>query len=908
MTLPDSDMPPAYNPSQVEGPIYQSWMDQGYFKPKIDPSKKPFVIIMPPPNVTGELHLGHAQRASIEDMLTRWHRMKGEPTLLLPGTDHAGIATQVVVERELAKEGETSRLSLGRPEFEHRVWQWVDKYGSRINEQIKRLGTSCDWSRKAFTLDPGPSRAVRTTFVNLYNKGLIYRGERIINWCVRCSTALSDLETVHQPTSGHLYYLKYPLSDGQGHITVATTRPETMLGDTAVAVNPEDQRYHGLVGKTVLLPILHRPIPIIADDAVDPAFGTGAVKVTPGHDPADFDIGQRHSLPIRIAIDLDGKMTAEAGPFQGLDRFKARQAVVERLEQDGLLEKTEPYQHSIGHCQRCNTIVEPLVSKQWFVKVGSHDDPDSIAGRAYAAVADGRIQIVPERFAKVYNNWMENIRDWCISRQLWWGHRIPVWYCDQGHMTVSVEDPAACSHCPSTDITQDPDVLDTWFSSGLWPHSTLGWPDDTPDLRYFYPTSVMETGHDILFFWVARMIMMGMENMGDIPFHTVFLSGLIRDAQGIKMSKTKGNVLDPLKLIDLYGTDALRFALTTGTAPGNDLRLSEKKLESARNFANKLWNASRFVISNLEKADSLAGWHLLPELTHREDRWIVSRLHRVTAQVNDTLERFETGEAQSAVYDFLWDDFCDWYLELAKVRLRTAQARPQPTDAIGRGQSIGPLPVLAHVLERTLRLLHPFMPFVTEEVWQRLTHVLPQEGGLPDSIMIAPYPQPDTSRLDPDAEAEIDQLMTLVRSIRNVRAQLRVDANARLQALIDPKAHASLVRDEAAAIQTLARLESLDVVQNLERAPKDGTVTVVAGQVVVGLPLGGLVDVAAEREHLTKELTDARQNLDRVEALLSKPDFATKAPEDVVEREQERAESLRDRVARLGEVLAQLGG
>ncbi|MBM3926810.1 MAG: valine--tRNA ligase [SAR202 cluster bacterium] len=918
MTLPASDMPPAYNPAQVEGPIYQSWMDKGYFKPRIPSSGgrkpalsavegKPFVIIMPPPNVTGELHLGHALTAAIEDMLARWHRMKGEPTLLLPGTDHAGIATQVVVERDLAKEGETSRLALGRQEFERRVWQWVDRYGSRINEQIKRLGTSCDWSRKAFTLDPGPSKAVRTTFVNLYNKGLIYRGERIINWCVRCATALSDLETVHQPTSGKLYYVNYPLADGKGHITVATTRPETMLSDTAVAVNPKDKRYKRLVGKTALLPILNRPIPIVADNAVDPSFGTGAVKVTPGHDPTDFDIGQRHNLPIRIAIGFDGKMTAEAGPFQGLDRFKARQAVVERLEQDGLLEKTEPYQHSVGHCQRCNTVVEPLVSKQWFVKVGSHTEPDSIAGRAYAAVADGRIQIVPERFAKVYNNWMENIRDWCISRQLWWGHRIPVWYCDKAHMTVAIENPAACANCGSTDITQDPDVLDTWFSSALWPHSTLGWPDDTTDLRHFYPTSVMETGYDILFFWVARMIMMGMENTGDIPFRTVFLHGLVRDAQGIKMSKTKGNVLDPLKLIDLYGTDALRFALTTGTAPGNDLRLSEKKLESARNFANKLWNASRFVISNLEKADSLAGWYDLSEPTHREDLWIVSRLHRTAQRVNDALDRFETGEAQSAVYDFLWDDFCDWYLELAKVRLRSAQAPPQPDHSIGGGRSIGPLPVLAHVLERTLRLLHPFMPFVTEEVWQKITGVLPKEGRLPDSIMVAPYPQADASRFDPAAEAEIGQLMTLVRSIRNVRAQLRVDANARLQALVDPKTHTTLVRDERAAIETLARLESLDVVQGLESAPKDGTVTVVAGQVVVGLPLGGLVDVAAERHRLTNELNDAQQNLTRVQALLGKPDFASKAPEDVVEREQERAEGLRERVARLGEVLAQLG-
>ena len=716
-----AEMPRAYDPASVERRIYQDWQDAGYFTPQIREGREPFVIIMPPPNVTGELHLGHALTATIEDALTRWHRMLGDDTLWLPGKDHAGIATQWVVERLLAEEG-TNRHDLGREKFQERIWEWVARYGNTIDEQHKRLGTSCDWTRLRFTLDPGPARAVRATFVNLYNKGLIYRHERIINWCPRCATALSDLEVEYQEQDGKLYYIRYPLADGSGHITVATTRPESMLGDTGVAVHPEDPRYAAFVGQDAILPIMDRPIPIVGDEAIEMDFGTGALKVTPGHDVTDFEIGERHGLEIVNVIGFDGNMTDLAGKYQGRERFETRQAVAEELDGLGLLEKVEDYRHSVGHCQRCDSVVEPLISLQWFLKVGSHQEPDSIAGRAHAAVASGDITIVPDRFGRVYLNWLENIRDWCISRQLWWGHRIPVWYCDEcGEIVVSTEDPNACPTCNSEGLRQDEDVLDTWFSSGLWPHSTLGWPDDTDDFNYFYPTAVMETGYDILFFWVARMIMMGIENTGDIPFRTVYLHGLIRDANGEKMSKTRGNTMDPLDLIDRYGTDALRFALSTGTAPGNDLRITEGKLEAARNFANKVWNAARFVITSFDEQsqgqDDLAGWRELSSLEHREDRWIVSLLDRVTADVNNSLATFELGEAQQKLYDFIWDDFCDWYIEMAKVRMRS-------------GDGPSPRPVLAHVLERTLRLLHPFMPFITEEIWRNLTSRLPLEGEL----------------------------------------------------------------------------------------------------------------------------------------------------------------------------------
>ena len=883
-TRAKQDFPKTYNPSLVEGPLYQSWMEKGYFTPTIDSEKTPFVIIMPPPNVTGELHQGHALMATVEDTLVRWHRMLGEPTLWLPGTDHAGIATHVVVEGELAQEGLT-RHDLGRDRFVERVWDWIGKYGGIITRQIQSLGASCDWTRERFTLDPGPSKAVRTTFVNLYRKGLIYRGERLINWCLRCATALSDLEVNHAEEQGSLYYIHYPQESGEGHVTVATTRPETLLGDVAVAVNPQDGRYKHLLGKRLLLPVLGRPIPVITDAAVDTAFGTGALKVTPGHDPIDFEVGQRHGLPIVNIMNLDGTLNQEAGPYQGYERYAARKGIVEQLERDGLLERIEPYRMSIGHCDRCDTVVEPLVSKQWWVEMKPLAEP------AIWAVTEGRIRIVPERFTKVYLNWMENIRDWCISRQLWWGHRIPVWYCDAcDGQTVALEDPVACEHCGDKRLTQDPDVLDTWFSSALWPHSTLGWPEDTEDLHYFYPTTVMETGYDILFFWVARMIMMGLENTGEIPFRAVYLHGLIRDVSGAKMSKSRGNVIDPLEAVETYGADALRFAISTGTTPGNDSRLGQAKLEAARNFANKLWNAGRYVVTSLEGADNFHGWLNLPKPDHREDRWILSRQDTVARRVNHHLAGFQLGEAQRELYDFIWGDFCDWYIEMAKVRMRNGDKAP--------------LTVLAHVLERTLRLLHPFMPFVTEEVWQRLIAVLPAEGSPPDSIMVAPYPQPDAWALDPEAEEEIELVTDIVRGIRNVRAEFRIEPSRWLQARVEATVRQNAIEEEWPAIAALARVEavknaSIDIAK---------AVTLVVGSATVVLPLGELVDLEAERGRLRGESAAAAERIRVLQERLADGQFTGKAPKDVVERDHQRLSSLEERQAKIQQQLVQLGG
>ncbi|UCD54522.1 MAG: valine--tRNA ligase, partial [Dehalococcoidia bacterium] len=662
------DMPKAYEPGKVEQNWYKFWMDKGYFAPRIDHKKKPFVIIMPPPNVTGELHIGHALTATLEDIMTRWRRMRGEPALWLPGFDHAGIAAQVVMEQKLAEEG-VDRHQLGREKFLERMTDWADTCHQTIAEQHQRLGASCDWSREQFTLDEGPSRAVRTTFVRLYNKGLIYRGERIINWCPRCATALSDLEVEHKEVNGHLYYVRYPMTEGdKDFITVATTRPETILGDTAVAVSPKDKRFKAMRGKKVVLPVVNRVIPILADEAVDPEFGTGAVKITPAHDPVDFEVAQRQGLPLVNILNRDATMNENAGPYVGLDRFSCREAILSDLDRDGLLVKTEDYVHSVGYCERCQTVIEPIASKQWFIKT------IPLAQPAIEAVTDGRIEIIPERFNKVYLNWMENIRDWCISRQLWWGHRIPVWYCrDCDELTVAMEDAESCGHCGSANIEQDPDVLDTWFSSALWTHSTLGWPGDTEDLRYFYPTTVMETGYDILFFWVARMIMMGLENTGDIPFRTVYLHGLVRDEKGEKMSKVRGNVLNPVDTLEKYGTDALRFALSTGTSPGNDIKLTPAKLEAGRNFANKLWNATRFIIRSLPAQEEFAAaWNeyykLSPEKLPTEDRWILSRLSKTISTVTGLMEDSHFGEAQRQIHDFLWGEFCDWYIEIAKIR------------------------------------------------------------------------------------------------------------------------------------------------------------------------------------------------------------------------------------------------
>ena len=888
-TTPQPQLPKAYDPQAVEQDLYKWWESSGFFKPVISPEKQPFSIIMPPPNVTGELHLGHALTATVQDALTRYHRMLGDSALWLPGADHAGIATQMVVERALAAEG-ISRHDIGRDAFVSRVWDWVHKYGGIIDNQHRRLGASCDWTRKTFTLDPGPSKAVRATFVNLYKKDLIYRGERIINWCPSCRTALSDLEVEHQEIEGALYHIKYLLEDGSGHVTVATTRPETLLGDTAVAINPTDERYASVRGKSVLLPILGRPIPVIEDEAVDIAFGTGALKITPGHDPNDFDTGQRHHLPVISIMNLDGTLNHEAGPYEGYERFAARKAIVEQLERDGLLVDVKPYMHSVGHCQRSADIVEPIVSEQWFVSIAP------IAERAARAVEDGRITIIPERFSKVYTNWMENIRDWCISRQLWWGHRIPVWYCEAcGHATVAVEDPDACEACGSVTLEQDPDVLDTWFSSGLWPHSTLGWPEDTEDLRYFYPTTVMETGYDILFFWVARMIMLGMENMDEVPFKTVYLHGLVRDELGVKMSKTRGNVIDPLKTIDEYGTDALRFALATGTTPGNDSRMSPSRLQAARNFANKLWNASRYVLGNLEDADGLAGWYDAPPRSHREDRWILGRLDQVTTEVHRLWGEFQLGETQRVLHDFIWGEYCDWYIELAKVRLRNGDQEP--------------LQVLAHVLERILRLLHPFMPFITETLWQRLTATMPKEGNQPESIMLAPYPIASAHPVDESALQEVDLVTEIVRAIRNTRAEFQIEPQRRMDAKIEAGSLQSALTEEAEAIRQLARVEELEFISGREGGlPPSETVTLVVGSVTVSLPMTGVVDLAAERKRLEAELTDSQGQLGRLSGRLSNQEFLSKAPADVIDRERERLESLQARQARLQELLKELAG
>jgi len=883
------DIPKAYEPKYVEQIRYKFWLDGGYFKPKIDPKKKPFTIIMPPPNVTGELHVGHALTAALEDIMTRWHRMKGDPSLWLPGVDHAGIATQVVVEKELAKEG-LDRHEIGREKFMERTWAWANKSRSAITHQHERLGASCDWSRERFTLDDGPVKAVKTAFVRLYDKGLIYRGERIINWCPRCRTALSDLEVQNKDLVSNMWHMKYPYADGSGHITVATTRPETYLGDSAVAVNPEDGRYTLLVGKKVILPFIKREIPIIADDAIDREFGTGMVKVTPAHDPVDFDISQRHNLPVIHILNPDASMNDNAGPYAGLDRFEARKKIVEDFEKAGLMEKIEPYSHAIPHCFRCSTVIEPEVSKQWFVKIAP------LAVPAIEAVRDGRIKIIPDRFIKIYLNWMENIRDWCISRQLWWGHRIPVWYCHKcGEMTVAVDTPSKCGKCGSSEIEQDPDVLDTWFSSGLWPHSTLGWPDQTADLKYFYPTSVMETGYDILFFWVARMIMMGIEDAGDVPFRTVYLHGLIRDEKGEKMSKMKGNVLNPLTAIDQYGCDALRFALTTGTAPGNDLNMGQHRLEAGRNFANKLWNAGRFVLKALEaepvskKAFADAGVKKQKEL---EDRWIVSRLNRLIGEVDRLMLDFQFGEAEKEIHDFLWGEFCDWYIEIAKQRL---------------GGKDTPIAVLAFVLETSLRLLHPFMPFITEELWQNLKERLP--GGTLDSpaLIIAPYPRADTKLCDTGSEQLMEMVMEVVRTIRNARAEYKVDIGKWVESSVYAEGHLSDLKGKASVIEALAKTRPLNILSRDKRPAKTETAMVyVLKHADVVIPLEGMVDIEAEKARLSKEMAVLEREIARLTQRLEDAQFTSKAPAAVIEKERARLKEYTDKLARMKAELEQL--
>ncbi|MDP2920114.1 MAG: valine--tRNA ligase [Dehalococcoidia bacterium] len=878
--LIEPEMPKAYDPKKVEDKWYQFWLKKNYFRAEVDHNKKPFTIIMPPTNITGELHVGHGLTMTLEDIMIRWHRMKGEPTLWLPGFDHAGIATQVVVERVLASEG-TDRHKLGRKKFEERVWQWARDYLKTIREQKQKLGCSADWSRERFTMDEGPSKSVRTAFVNLYDKGLIYKGERIINWCPRCLTAISDLEVDHKDLTGNLWYVRYPYEDGSGYITVATTRPETILGDTAVAVNPDDERYKDVIGKKVILPAVKRVIPIIADEAVSLEFGTGAVKVTPAHDPVDFEIAQRHHLPLIQILNDNASMNGNAGPYKGLDRFACRKAIVADLERDSLLVKIEPYSHAVGHCQRCGTIVEPLASKQWFVTM------KPLAQPAIEAVRDGRIIIVPERFNKIYFQWMENIRDWCISRQLWWGHRIPVWYCkDCGKLTVAVEPTTKCQHCQSKNIEQDPDVLDTWFSSALWTHSTLGWPDDTTDMRYFYPSTVMETGYDILFFWVARMIMMGLEDTGNIPFQTVYLHGLVRDEKGEKMSKTRGNVRDPIDIAAEFGTDAMRCAFLTGLAPGADSKLTDVKLENGRNFANKLWNATRFVVKGIPdgKIDLTIKYGSLPT----EDRWILSRLNRTIAKVNKMMDDFQLGEALKDIYEFLWSEYCDWYIEMAKTRLRPEY----------KGTS--PLPVLIHVLETSLRLLHPFMPFVTEELWQNLKYRLPAGWRTTDSIMVADYPVADEKAFDDSAEQVMTSIIEIVRAIRNARSENKVAPNRWVTAEIYGGGLAPAIIPYTEAMQTLARAKPLTFHETrLKGTVTENAVVSVLTETDVVIPIASMVDMAAEKERLQKEIGQLEADITRLETRLKDESFLGKAPAAVVNKEKERLAERKDRLARL---------
>jgi valyl-tRNA synthetase len=882
-----SEVPKAYEPGKIEKKWYDFWLQQGYFAPKIDPNKKPFVIIMPPPNVTGELHLGHALTATLEDIMVRWHRMKGEPTLWLPGTDHAGIATQVVVEQQMAKQGQT-KGEIGREEFTKLTWEWANKRREDIRHQHQLLGASCDWVRERFTLDEGPSKAVRTAFVRLYDKGLIYRGERMINWCPRCQTALSDLEVEHKDIVGHLYYIRYPLTQSEGFVTVATTRPETFLGDMAVAVSPKDKRYKKLIGKNVTLPIIDKEIPIIADDAVDTSFGTGALKITPAHDPTDFEVAQRHNLPLVDIMNPDATMNENAGPYQGLERFACRDKVLADLKDKKLLEKIEPYSHSVGHCGRCQTMIEPKVSLQWFVQT------QPLAKAAIEAVRGGKVTILPERFVKIYFDWMENIRDWCISRQLWWGHRIPVWYCqDCGKLTVSVGEPSACMHCGSEQVTQDPDVLDTWFSSALWPHSTLGWPEDTDDFRYFYPGSVMETGYDILFFWVARMIMMGLEDTGEIPFRTVYLHGLIRDESGEKMSKLRGNVINPAEAISKYGVDALRFALTTGTSPGNDINLGKSKLESSRNFVNKLWNATKFILQSLD-AERLETQAIELQPRRIEDHWINSQLNRLIKSVTELMENFQFGEAEQQIYDFIWSKFCDWYIEIAKIRLR-GQLTPSP------------LPFLANTLEKSLRLLHPFMPFFTEELWQSLKRRLPDKGRMPASIVIAPYPFADDKAFAPEAERVMDSLIEIIRSIRNVRAQYKVKPNRWIEARVYTGELLSGLITQANIIETLAKVRPLTILGRQEREPtKDKTLVLVLKEAEVVVPLAGMVDRRAEGQRLVRESEEIKGRIAQIEARLRDNAFLSKAPSQVIEREKQKLAMLKDKLRRLHQELSQL--
>lgn len=878
----EHNIPKVYDPASVEKKWYEFWEKNRYFHAEPEPGKKPFSIVIPPPNITGKLHMGHALDNTLQDILIRWHRMMGDNTLWMPGYDHAGLATQIKVEEVLKKEEGKTRFDLGREEFVKRVWAWKEEYGDRIINQLKCLGISCDWERKRFTMDEGCSRAVRETFVSLFEKGLIYKGTRITNWCVNCHTALSDIEVEHEDTPGHLWYVRYPVvGEEDTYLTIATTRPETIPGDTAVAVNPEDERYAKLIGKTLRLPVLNREIPVIADSYVDTKFGTGAVKITPSHDPNDYEMGLRHNLPEIVVIGKDGVMTEEAGPFAGLERYECRKQIVARLKEEGYLVKIEEHSHAVGHCQRCHNIVEPLVSTQWFVKM------QPLVKAAVDCVTDGRTQFVPERFTKNYTGWMENIHDWCISRQIWWGHRIPVWYCDDcGEMSASRTDLEKCPKCGSTHIHQDEDALDTWFSSALWPFSTMGWPDNTELLKQFYPTSVLVTGYDIIFFWVARMLIMGMEFMKEIPFEKVFIHGLVRDSQGRKMSKSLGNGIDPLEVIEKYGADTLRFMLITGNTPGNDMRFYWERVEGTRNFANKIWNASRFALMNMEGYDKDA---VLAPYT-LADKWILSRLQDTVKDVTGLLERFELGEAGRAIYDFIWSEVCDWYIEIAKPRLYNKEAAAERATAQH---------VLATVLVSAMKLLHPYMPFITEEIYQCLPHEA-------ESIMISKWPVADESLIDPEAERGMNAIMDSIKAIRNMRAEVNANPGKKIPAImLVSEDLREVVAHNDSYIKLLGGIDNLELRPLNGEKPENAMAAVVTG-IEVYLPLAGLIDVEKETQRLSKELAAMEKDLQRAGGKLNNAGFLAKAPEDVIAKERAKYEELSGKIEAVKKRMAYL--
>ena len=856
-----------YDPQEVEDRIYDFWLNGGYFHATVDPEKKPYTIVIPPPNITGQLHMGHAMDETLQDILIRWRRMQGYSALWLPGTDHASIATEAKIVEAMRQEGLTKE-DLGREKFLERAWAWKEKYGGRIVEQLKKLGSSCDWERERFTMDEGCNKAVREVFVRLYNKGLIYRGERIINWCPHCKTSISDAEVEFAEKDGNFWHIRYPFKDGSGYLELATTRPETMLGDTAVAVHPDDPRYKDIVGKTLILPLVGREIPVIADTYVEQDFGTGVVKITPAHDPNDFEVGLRHNLEIINVMNDDGSINENGGKFAGMPGLEARKQIVKELEEQGFLVRIEPIKHNVGSCYRCHTVVEPRVSKQWFVKM------EPLAKPAIECVRDGRVRFIPERMEKIYFNWMENIKDWCISRQLWWGHRIPAWYCeDCGETIVAMDAPHTCPKCGSGKLHQDEDTLDTWFSSALWPFSTLGWPDQTEDLKYFYPTDTLVTGYDIIFFWVARMIFSGMEHMGEPPFKTVFIHGLIRDAQGRKMSKSLGNGIDPLEVIAQYGADALRFTLVTGNSPGNDLRFSQEKVEASRNFANKIWNASRFILMNIDGHDVP---NQLPEKLALEDKWIVNQFNQVVKEVTDNLEHFEIGIAVQKLYDFLWDELCDWYIEIAKIRLQSSDESAAQTAR----------QVLVWVMTGTLQLLHPFMPYITEEIWQSLPH----EG---ESIMVSKWPVYEETHCFQQAASDMQGIMDVIRAVRNRRSEMNVPPSRKTHLYIATAAE-KVFQEGAPIIERLAFANGVEIGPAFEI---EGAVNIVTSGAKAYIPMDELVDKKAELARLTKELESAQKQYATTQQKLSNEKFLSKAPENVVEGVRQNAAKLKEHIA-----------